>query len=185
MSETNEQKALTLLDINLAGESVAEVNSPRSLQAMSRQGIRLNELKKFNKEEIRQLVQERFNKKIEDKAVMDMYEKHLDERREMKLKLLKEVRQEIMEEQQQGMGRSTQKGSHMHSSVLSEQGVLINQHEREQMIIDKMKRRQENQVNTILSQEKRKSDIMSHMQLKEKKVQDNLQAIKKQRNERY
>lgn len=118
---------------------------------------------------------------------MDMYEKHLDERREIKLKMLKEVRQEIMEEQQQSMARTSQyqKASHMHSSVLSEQGVLINQHEREQMIIDKMKRRQENQVNTILSQEKRKSDIQNHMHLKEKKVQDNLNAIKKERNERY
>jgi hypothetical protein len=58
MSENNnnEAKATTLLEINLASEVIVEVNSPRSLQAMDRQGIKLNELKKFNREEIKLLV---------------------------------------------------------------------------------------------------------------------------------
>lgn len=123
MSEQNESKPLTLLDINLAADTLGEVNSPRSLQALERQGMSLQELKRFNMEEIRQLVQERFNKKIEDKKIMDMYEHHLEERREMKLKLLREVRQEIIEEEQQGLSRMTKSRftkSHMHSSVLSE-----------------------------------------------------------------
>jgi len=42
------------------------------------------------------MVGEKYGKKIEDKKIMDLYEKHFEERRQMKVKLLLEVREEVV-----------------------------------------------------------------------------------------
>jgi len=41
---------------------------------------------------------EKYGKKIKDEKIMDLYEKHFEDRREMKLKLLLEVREEVVKE---------------------------------------------------------------------------------------
>lgn len=96
----SEEKKISLRDLKLDEEQLENVSSPRSIEAMRRQGMVQQELQKMSREQIAQMVGEKYGKKIEDKKIMDLYEKHFEERRQMKVKLLLEVREEVVQEEQ-------------------------------------------------------------------------------------
>ena len=98
MSEEN--KLVSLKELRLDQENLDNVSTPRSMEALKRQGMMISELKKLSREEVKQIVIEKYGKKIKDEKIMDLYEKHFEDRREMKLKLLLEVREEVVKEQE-------------------------------------------------------------------------------------
>ena len=76
----------------------------------------------MSREQIRELIQEKHGKTVEDRRIIDMYEKHFEERREMKLRLLKEVREEVINEEANGEWSTLVKSSVYvgGSSIISE-----------------------------------------------------------------
>jgi hypothetical protein len=84
------------------------INSPRSLEACLRQGIKPKDLLTISKEQIKAFFGK--EKKLNEKE-FETFNQHFEERRKKKIQMLLQVREEIMEEERLGLWRPGQSQS--------------------------------------------------------------------------
>ncbi|EGR29285.1 hypothetical protein IMG5_159320, partial [Ichthyophthirius multifiliis] len=179
---------LSLENFNENSHKQPILNSPRSLEACKRQGIRPQELIVKTQQEIKQL----YKDKSLDKKSLELKQNHCEERRKEKIRILLEERAQIIEEEKMGLWEYDDQGQirvrklFNHTNLLNyiqynkhSQSKIGNKYqssigasnssviEREKRQLEKIKLRQQKEIEQMLDHEVKMQQIRQQNEQKQ------------------
>eukprot|EP01016_Furgasonia_blochmanni_P023338 TRINITY_DN2520_c0_g1_i1.p1 TRINITY_DN2520_c0_g1~~TRINITY_DN2520_c0_g1_i1.p1 ORF type:complete len:258 (-),score=71.51 TRINITY_DN2520_c0_g1_i1:48-821(-) len=167
--DTNDQALISLDNFDPNNKSGAVLNSPRSLEACRRQGIKPQELIKPSLEDARRTIDD--PQKRHNEHFVKQLHKFLEEKRASKLKIVKEVnathglaqarankkkeRDAIIEEERKS-SQTSKMGSTQSPMTKNLSSSLI---EKEKKVLEKLKKRQEQEMKKLIDYETKMEEL--------------------------
>lgn len=156
---------------------VEEINTremtPKSIEACRRLGYRADDLKKKTVQDIVHMMKLKDSQANPDQETLLMFQAHLEERRATKIKLMKEERAKVENDEKNGLFPNNSQSNMFRTSQGFDQSMYTNSQmgsislvEKEKRMLEKMKRRQEVEIEKMIEFEKITEAIRQQNELK-------------------
>jgi hypothetical protein len=171
-SENRGKAPKSIDNFDQSGNDKPILNSPRSLEACRRQGIKPEDLIKQNKEQIKLKFKD---KKFASEQLFTEFCTHIEERRVHKIEVLKKVRNEVINEEQELKSQSL-------SPRGSKDGAKDNMSiiEREKMMLEKLERRQNKEIQKMMEYEQKMEEMRQLNEMKSEKQREKQRKLEEE-----
>ncbi len=165
---------ISLINFEDRRSNKCRINSPHSVEAMKRQGIRPNELLRKDRNEIKKM-----HVDIQDENILRLRTEHYEMKRNEKLRVCIEERERVVEDERNGLwaagqydsNMSRMNASHMSNNNLNQSrmsdynqpGGLM---DKEMANLEKMKQRQQRELDQMMEQEQKMQDMEARNRMK-------------------